>query len=72
MTYCDPRAWGDKCWPGFDKYFILQPEDQPLQEFICTPELFSQYDSAIGDQIEAAKPAASPATAPTGQAPAAK
>src|SRR3984885_3345178 len=30
MTYCDPKAWGDKCWPGFKKYFLLEPKGNPL------------------------------------------
>jgi hypothetical protein len=69
MTYCDPKAWGDKCWAGFDKYFLLQPPDNPIQEFICTPEQVDFYDSRIRDQIKKATPAV---TAPAARKPAPK
>jgi len=67
MTYCDAKAWGDKCWPGFNKSFTLEPAGNPIQEFICTPEEFGQYDSRIGNQIikgNKEEPAAAPPAAP--------
>jgi len=79
MTYCDTKAWGDKCWDGFNKYFILQPADSSIQEFMCTPDLVGLYDSRIGEQIKKATPAAAapaarkpPPKAPAAPKPAAK
>ena len=47
MTYYDPKAWGDKSWPGFKKYFKLQPENQRLEEYICNQADEGTYDNRI-------------------------
>ena len=49
MTYYDSKAWGDKSWPGFKKYFKLQPADSPLQEYICNQADEGAYNKRIAD-----------------------
>jgi hypothetical protein len=49
MTYYDPKAWGDKSWPGFKKlYQRTTPED--FEEFICSPREYMEYDKRVTDQ----------------------
>jgi hypothetical protein len=49
MTYYDPKAWGDKSWPGFKKlYQRTKPED--FEEFICSPREYMEYDKRVTDQ----------------------
>ncbi len=36
MTMFDPKAWGEKSWGGYRKYFKLVP-DSTFQEAICNP-----------------------------------
>ena len=53
MTYYDPKAWGDKSWPGFHKYYNLVPKDD-FQEFICSPREYQEYKSRITDTMKGA------------------
>jgi len=46
MTYYDPKAWGDKSWPGFHRYYQLVPTEQ-FEEFICSPREYQSYDSRV-------------------------
>ena len=49
MTYSDPKAWGDKSWPGFKKYFRrVSPGD--FDEFICSTREYMTYDKAITER----------------------
>jgi len=49
MTYYDPKAWGDKSWPGFKKlYQRTTPQD--FEEFICSPREYMEYDKRVTDQ----------------------
>jgi hypothetical protein len=48
MTYYDPKAWGDRSWPGFHKYYNLVPKED-FQEFICSPREYQEYKSRITD-----------------------
>ncbi len=50
MTYADPKAWGDKTWPGFKKFYRRLPVDQ-FEEFICSPREYKQYDDQITAQF---------------------
>jgi hypothetical protein len=58
MTYYDPKAWGDKSWPGFRKYFHLVPIEQvhdriykldQFTEWICSPEDNRKFDQRVTD-----------------------
>jgi len=50
MTYIDPKAWGDKSWPGFKKlYMRTKPED--FEEFICSPREYMEYDKRVTDTM---------------------
>jgi hypothetical protein len=42
----DPKAWGDKSWPGFQKYYHLAPKEE-FHEFICSPHENRAFDSNI-------------------------
>ncbi len=46
MTYYDPKAWGDKSWTGFRKYYHLMPKEE-FQEFICSPRDYKVYDQGV-------------------------
>jgi len=46
MTYYDPKAWGDKPWPGFVKYFHRVPKED-FDEFICSPREYQEYNKRI-------------------------
>jgi hypothetical protein len=46
MTYYDPKAWGDKPWPGFHRYYKLVPTEQ-FEEFICSPREYQAYDRRV-------------------------
>jgi len=48
MTYYDPKAWGDKSWPGFKRYYKLTTP-QNFQEFICSPREYMEYDKRVTD-----------------------
>jgi len=47
MIYADPKAWGDKVWPGWKIEFKLEPKSKPLQEFFCSPDEYATYDKGI-------------------------
>jgi len=50
MTYYDPKAWGDKSWPGFKKiYRRTTPED--FEEFICSPREYMEYNSRVTSRV---------------------
>ncbi|MGD0964101.1 MAG: hypothetical protein ABSA57_09405 [Candidatus Acidiferrales bacterium] len=53
MTYYDPKAWGDKSWPGFHKYYNLVPKED-FQEFICSPREYQEYKSRITNMMNSA------------------
>jgi len=46
MTYYDPKAWGDKSWPGFKRYFQRAPMTD-FDEFICSPRDYQYYEKII-------------------------
>jgi hypothetical protein len=48
MTYYDPKAWGDKSWPGFKRYLKLTAPEK-FQEFICSPREYMEYDKRVTD-----------------------
>jgi len=52
MTYLDPKAWGDKAWPGWKKEFTLDSKGDSLLEGICDPAHWREYDSVVSDPIE--------------------
>lgn len=43
MTLYDTKAWGDKSWPGFKKYFHKAPKEN-FTEFICSPRDYQRYE----------------------------
>ena len=45
LTFYDPKNWGDKAWTGFTRTLKLQ--DDKLQEWICAPELDSEFNQKI-------------------------
>ena len=58
MTYYDPKAWGDKSWSGFRRYYHLVPiqevHDKTYQfdqytEWICSPEDNKNFDKRVTD-----------------------
>jgi hypothetical protein len=51
MTYYDPKAWGDKAWPGFHKYYTLVPKED-FQEFICSPREYQEYNRRVTSRID--------------------
>ena len=46
MTYFDTKAWGDKPWPGFRKFYKLTAKDD-FQEFICSPREYMEYEASV-------------------------
>jgi hypothetical protein len=54
MTYYDPKAWGDKSWPGFRKYFHLVPKDD-FTEFICSPREYQEYNNRVTNELNGSK-----------------
>jgi hypothetical protein len=58
MTYYDPKAWGDKSWPGFKKYFHRVKKENFI-EFICSPREYQAYDKVITAPLEKEKQAPS-------------
>jgi hypothetical protein len=46
LTYYDPKAWGDKSWPGFKKYYY-RTTTKDAQEFICSPREYQRYEKTI-------------------------
>jgi hypothetical protein len=51
MTYYDPKAWGDKSWPGFRKYYHRVAK-RDFMEFICSPREYAAYDNVITHPAE--------------------
>jgi hypothetical protein len=51
MVYYDPKAWGDKPWPDWKKEFKLDSKGDSLQENICDPAHWQDYDSIILNPI---------------------
>jgi hypothetical protein len=51
MVYSDPKAWADKPWPGWKKEFKLDSKGDSLQENICDPAHWQDYDSVILNPI---------------------
>lgn len=45
MTFYDPKFWGDKAWSGFTRALTLQ--DDQLQEWICVPEVDSEFNQKV-------------------------
>jgi hypothetical protein len=46
MTYFDPKAWGDKSWPGFKKYYHKAALED-FGEFICSPRDYQLYENSV-------------------------
>jgi hypothetical protein len=51
MTYYDPKAWGDRAWTGWRKEFKLDSKGDSLQENVCDPSHWHDYDSIILNPI---------------------
>jgi hypothetical protein len=49
MVYYDPKAWGDKPWPGWHWEFLLDSKSDSQEEQMCDPEHWNDYDGAISD-----------------------
>jgi hypothetical protein len=56
MMYYDPKAWGDKSWPGFKRYYHLVPIEKvhdntykfdQYTEWICSPEDNKNFDKRV-------------------------
>jgi hypothetical protein len=52
MTYYDPKAWGDKPWPGWKKEFNLDSRSDTLEESMCDPSHWQQYDGEISNPVD--------------------
>ena len=52
MTYYDPKAWGDKPWTGWKKQFQQDSKSDSLEEQICDPDHWQEYDGEISNQIK--------------------
>jgi hypothetical protein len=46
MVYADPKAWGDKTWPGFKKYYHKAVKEE-FREFICSPREYQMYEKGV-------------------------
>jgi hypothetical protein len=55
MVYYDPKAWGDRSWPGWKKEFKLDSKGDSLQENVCDPAHWHDYDSVILNPITESK-----------------
>jgi len=51
MTYMDPKAWGDKPWTGFHRWYHLTAKDDFI-EFICSQSEYEHYDKQVTDQLK--------------------
>jgi hypothetical protein len=51
MTYYDPKAWGDKSWTGFRKYFERVPKED-FDEFICSPREYKEYNKRVATPLD--------------------
>jgi hypothetical protein len=55
MTFYDPKAWGDKSWPGFVKYYHRVPNER-FREFVCSPRDNLAFENSVtANQRNAAK-----------------
>ena len=45
MAFYDPKAWGDKPWSGSTRILKLQTDQ--LQEWICVPEVDSEFNKKV-------------------------
>ncbi len=61
MTLYDPKAWGDKSWPGFKRYFKLVPTED-FEEFVCSAREYRSYNNHIFETFN--KQDAAPKDAP--------
>ncbi|GEM_PF-822724 len=48
MTLYDPKAWGDKSWPGFKKYYY-RGSNERFREYICSPRENRTFDNNVID-----------------------
>lgn len=48
MTLYDTKAWGDKSWPGFSRFYHRVPKED-FQEFICSLREYQDYDNVVTD-----------------------
>jgi len=55
MTYYDTKAWGDKAWPGWKKEFKLDSKGDSLEENVCDPAHWQDYDTVILNPITGSK-----------------
>ncbi len=55
MTYYDPKAWGDKPWPGWKKELTLVSKGDALEEQMCDPARLEDYDSHFVNPFSNAK-----------------
>ncbi len=55
MTYYDPKAWGDKPWSGWKKELKLDSRGDTLQENMCDPAHWQDYDDAVLDPAKDGK-----------------
>jgi hypothetical protein len=46
MTYYDPKAWGDKSWPGFKKFYH-KSKIENFKELICSPREWQLYEKSV-------------------------
>ena len=51
-TYYDPKAWGDKPWPGWKKQFKLDSRGDSQEEQMCDPEHWNNYDQGFSDPVK--------------------
>ena len=66
MTFYDPKYWGETPWTGFTRTLKLQTDH--LQEWICAPELDSEFNQKVMKPTYGSKnlnlPKAEPKTPP--------
>jgi hypothetical protein len=55
MTYYDPKAWGDKPWPGWKREFKLDSKGDSLEEALCDPAHWRDYDREVTDPVKEIK-----------------
>jgi hypothetical protein len=46
MTFYDPKVWGDKSWPGFQKFYHRAPVDR-FREFVCSARENLNFDNTV-------------------------
>ena len=55
MTYMDQKAWGDRAWTGFHRYYHLVPNEDFI-EFICSQSETAEYDKEVTDELKKKPP----------------